>query len=131
MRASIEERMERQISKTRKYNGMFDVAVSAVETSLATTAVEAMDNQYTATADNLTVFITCNDSDNSTIYVSVDYQSTTGNMRIADLTINVDAVYEEHYHSIPRAIRTTVFEVINTVIDDITAFIEGDVPAEE
>lgn len=131
MRPSIEERMERQISKARKYNGMFDVAVSAVETSLATTAVEAMDNQYTATADNLTVFITCNDSDNSTIYVSVDYQSTTGNMRIADLTINVDAVYEEHYHSIPRTIRTTVFEVINTVIDDITAFIEGDVPAEE
>ena len=131
MRPSIEERMERQISKARTYNGMFDVAVSAVETSLSATAVESMDNQYTATADNLTVFITCNDSDNSTIYVSVDYQSTTGNMRIADLTINVDAVYEEHYHSIPRAIRTTVFEVINTVIDDITAFIEGDEPAEE
>lgn len=131
MRSSIEERMERQISKARTYNGMFDVAVSAVETSLSATAVEAMDNQYTASADNLTVFITCNDSDNSTINVSVDYQSTTGNMRIADLTINVDAVYEEYYHSIPRTIRTTVFEVINTVIDDITAFIDGDEPAEE
>jgi hypothetical protein len=131
MRSSIEERMERQISKARKYNGMFDIAVSAVETTLATTAMEAMDNQYTASADNLTVFVTCNDSDNSTINVNVDYQSTSGNIRIADLTINVDAVYEEHYHSIPRAIRTTVFEIINTVIDDITSFINGDEPAEE
>ena len=131
MRSSIEERMERQISKARKYNGMFDIAVSAVETTLATTAMEAMDNQYTASADNLIVFVTCNDSDNSTINVNVDYQSTSGNIRIADLTINVDGVYEEHYHSIPRAIRTTVFEVINTVIDDITSFIDGDEPAEE
>lgn len=131
MRESIEDRMERQISKARTYNGMFDVAVSAVETSLSATAVETMDNQYTVTVDNLTVFVRCNDSDNSTINVSVDYQSTTGNTRIADLTINVDAVYEEHYHSIPRTIRATVFDVINTVIDDITAFIDGDEPAEE
>lgn len=125
MRKSIEERMERQIVKTRKYNGMFDAAVTATEVATSASAVESMDNQYTVSANNLTTFIMCTDNDYSTINVSIDYQTPTANTRVADLTINVDGVYEENYHSIPRAIRTDVFDIINEVIDEVTEFIEN------
>lgn len=125
MKPSIEERMLRQIGKTRKYNGMFDAAVTSVETTTATTSVETMDNQYTVTKDLYKVYIQCTDNDYSTIIVSIDYETQPGGFtRVADLSINADGVYEENYHSIPRPIRTTVFNIVNNVIDDVIAFIE-------
>lgn len=125
MKPSIEERMERQLNKTRLYNGMFNAGVESVETTTSSTSVETMDNQYTVDKDNLKVYIQCTDNDYSTTIISIDYQTTPGGYtRIADLSINSDGVYEENYHSIPRAIRGTVFTIVNNAIDDVLAFIE-------
>ena len=124
MRPSIKERMERQLVKTRMYNGMFDTAVAAVEFSTSATATEVTDNQYSVTVDNLTTYINCSDNDYGTISVGIDYQTDGIYTRVADLSINVDGTYEENYHSIPRAIRTTVFGIINEAIDDVLEFIE-------
>lgn len=132
MRPSIKERMERQLVKTRMYNGMFDAAVAAVEFSTSATATEVTDNQYSVTTDNLTTNINCSDGDYGTIAVGIDYQSAGGmSTRVADLTINVDGTYEENYHSIPKAIRTAVFNIINETIDDVLEFIENFVPDAE
>lgn len=128
MRPSIEERMERQLVKTRMYNGMFDTAVTAVEVSTTASAVEVTDNQYSVTTGNLTTYINCTDGDYGTINVGIDYQADGSYSRVADLSINVDGTYEENYHSIPRAIRTTVFGIINEAIDDVLEFIEDFVP---
>lgn len=124
MRPSIEERMERQLVKTRMYNGMFDTAVTAVEVSTTASATEVTDNQYSVTTGNLTTYINCTDGDYGTINVGIDYQADGSYSRVADLSINVDGTYEENYHSIPRAIRTTVFGIINEAIDDVLEFIE-------
>lgn len=126
MRPSIEERMNRQIGKAETYNGMFDAGVTAVETATSQTAVEVADNQYTVTSNALTTYITCSDNDYATITVAIDYQSAGGMQRVADLSVNVDGVYEETYHSIPRAIRSTVFGIINDAIDAICGFIEDE-----
>lgn len=128
MRPSIEERMERQLVKTRMYNGMFDTAVTAVEVSTTATATEVTDNQYSVTMSNLTTYINCSDSDYGTISVGIDYQADGIYSRVADLSINVDGTYEENYHSIPKTIRTTVFGIINETIDDVLEFIEDFVP---
>lgn len=126
MKPSIEERMERQLGKTRLYNGMFNAGVESVETTMSVTSVETADNQYTATKDNFKVYIQCTDNDYSTIIISVDYQTQNGGYtRVADLSINSDGVYEENYHSIPRAIRTTIFNIVNNAIDDVVDFIEN------
>ena len=125
MRPSIEERMERQLMNARIFNNMFDIGVSAVEVSMSTVATEMSDNQYSVTADTLTTYITCSDSDWSTISVGIDYQSPTGTVRVADLAINSNGTYEENYHSIPRAIRTTVYGIIDDVIDEVTNFIDN------
>lgn len=126
MRPSIEERMNRQIEKSRTYNGMFDAAVSAVETAGSESAVEVADNQYTVTSNALTTYITCSDNDYATINVNIDYQTGTGNMqRVADMNVNIDGAYEETYHSIPRAIRSAVFDIVNDVIDAVCGFLDN------
>lgn len=127
MRQAIEERMNGQIEKSRTYNGMFDVAVTAVETATSASAVQVADNQFSVTSNTLTTYITCSDNDYATINVDIDYQADTGNMqRVADLNVNINGAYEENYHSIPRAIRNTVFSIINDVIDAICGYIEGE-----
>ena len=127
MRPSIEERMNRQIEKAETYNGMFDAGVAAVETATSETAVEVADNQYTVTSNALTTYITCSDNDYATITVNIDYQAAGGMQRVADLSVNVDGVYEETYHSIPRAIRNTVFNIINEAIDAICTLLDNTV----
>jgi hypothetical protein len=168
MRQAIEERMNRQIEKSRTYNGMFDAAVSAVETAASGSAVQVSDNQFSVTSNTLTTYITCSDNDYATINVNIDYQTGTGNMRrvanlnvnidgayeetyitcsdndyatinvnidyqvdtgnmqrVADLNVNIDGVYyEETYHSIPRAIRSAVFDIVNDVIDAVCGFLD-------
>jgi hypothetical protein len=126
MRQAIEERMNRQIEKSRTYNGMFDAAVSAVETAASGSAVQVSDNQFSVTSNTLTTYITCSDNDYATINVNIDYQTGTGNMqRVADLNVNIDGVYyEETYHSIPRAIHSAVFDIVNDVIDAVCGFLD-------
>lgn len=124
MRPSIEERMNRQIEKAETYNGMFDAGVTAVETATSESAVEVADNQYTVTSNGLTTYITCTDNDYATINVGIDYQAAGGMQRVADLSVNVDGIYEETYHSIPRSIRNAVFGIINDVIDAICEFLD-------
>lgn len=126
MRQAIEERMNRQIEKSRTYNGMFDAAVSAVETAGSGSAVQVSDNQFSVTSNTLTTYITCSDNDYATINVNIDYQTGTGNMqRVADLNVNIDGAYEETYHSIPRAIRSAVFDIVNDVIDAVCGFLDN------
>jgi len=126
MRQAIEERMNRQIEKSRTYNGMFDAAVSAVESAASGSAVQVSDNQFSVTSNTLTTYITCSDNDYATINVNIDYQTGTGNMqRVADLNVNIDGAYEETYHSIPRAIRSAVFDIVNDVIDAVCGFLDN------
>lgn len=126
MRQAIEERMNRQIEKSRTYNGMFDAAVTAVETAGSGSAVQVSDNQFSVTSNTLTTYITCSDNDYATINVNIDYQTGTGNMqRVADLNVNIDGAYEETYHSIPRAIRSAVFDIVNDVIDAVCGFLDN------
>ena len=126
MRQAIEERMNRQIEKSRTYNGMFDAAVTAVETAASGSAVQVSDNQFSVTSNTLTTYITCSDNDYATINVNIDYQAGTGNMqRVADLNVNIDGAYEETYHSIPRAIRSAVFDIVNDVIDAVCGFLDN------
>ena len=125
MRQAIEERMNGQIEKSRTYNGMFDAAVTAVETATSGSAVQVSDNQFSVTSNTLTTYITCSDNDYATINVNIDYQADTGNMqRVADLNVNINGAYEETYHSIPRAIRSAVFDIVNDVIDAVCGFLD-------
>lgn len=125
MRQAIEERMNGQIEKSRTYNGMFDAAVTAVETAASGSAVQVADNQFSVTSNTLTTYITCSDNDYATINVNIDYQADTGNMqRVADLNVNINGAYEETYHSIPRAIRSAVFDIVNDVIDAVCGFLD-------
>ena len=125
MRPSIEERMNRQIEKSRTYNGMFDAGVTAVETATSGSAVQVADNQFSVTSNTLTTYITCSDNDYATINVNIDYQVDNGNMqRVADLNVNINGAYEENYHSIPRAIRSAVFDIVNDVIDAVCGFLD-------
>jgi hypothetical protein len=126
MRQAIEERMNGQIEKSRTYNGMFDAAVTAVETVTSGSAVQVADNQFSVTSNTLTTYITCSDNDYATINVNIDYQADTGNMqRVADLNVNINGAYEETYHSIPRAIRSAVFDIVNDVIDAVCGFLDN------
>lgn len=126
MRQAIEERMNRQIEKSRTYNGMFDAGVAAVETATSGSAVQVSDNQFSVASNTLTTYITCSDNDYATINVNIDYQAGTGNMqRVADLNVNIDGAYEETYHSIPRAIRSAVFDIVNDVIDAVCGFLDN------
>ena len=125
MRQAIEERMENQIMKARVYNAIFDVAVAAVEEASSGTASQVSDNQFNVNIENLSISTVCYDSDYSVITVGIDYQTTEVNTRVADLSINIDGTYEENYHSIPRAIRATVFNIIDNVIDEVTSFIDS------
>jgi hypothetical protein len=103
---------------------MFDAGVTALETATSESAVEVADNQYTVTSNTLTSYITCSDNDYATISVNIDYQTAGGMQRVADLTVNVNGIYEETYHSIPRAIRSAVFNIINDVIDAVCGFLD-------
>ena len=125
MRQAIEERMENQIMKARVYNAIFDVAVAAVEEASSGTASQVSDNQFNVNIENLSISTVCYDSDYSVITVGIDYQTTEVNTRVADLSINIDGTYEENYHSIPRAIRATVFNIIDNVIDEVTSIIDS------
>jgi hypothetical protein len=44
--------------------------------------------------------------------------------RVADLNVNINGAYEETYHSIPRAIRSAVFDIVNDVIDAVCGFLD-------
>lgn len=124
MRQAIEERMNGQIEKSRTYNGMFDAAVTAVETATSASAVQVADNQFSVTSNTLTTYITCSDNDYATINVNIDYQAAAGMQRVADLNVNINGTYEENYHSIPRAIRSAVFDIVNDVIDAVCGFLD-------
>ena len=60
MKPTIQERMERQIALTTKYNQLFDLIVTTTETSLGITATNPADNQYNVEDTDLVISIVCN-----------------------------------------------------------------------
>lgn len=127
MKPTIEARMNRQIENARTYNTLFDVIVTAAETSLSTTAENPADNQFTIVTESFTTNIICNDNEWNTVSVYLDTPGPEGEIRIANLQIDAQGGIEEDYHNIPRSIRHLVF----SLVDDIVEAIEGYIDSEE
>lgn len=119
MKPSIQERMERQINLTTKYNQLFDLMVTTSETSFSTQSSNPADNQYSVITEALTVNIICNDNQYNTININI-YDNGTDS-QIGTLQININGDVDESLHNVPRAVRRT----INSYIDDLYEAIDS------
>lgn len=128
MKQTIQERMERQISKVTAYNTLFDIVVTTSETSLSTQSTNPSDNQYVISLTGFTTNIICNDNDYNTVSVAIDAPDTTGmQSRIADVQININGNMEEDYHNIPRAIRTQILNLVDDIYEAIQGWIDNQI----
>lgn len=125
MKPSIQERMERQISKVEEYNTLFDVVVTQAETSLSTQAANPADNQYVITTGSFITTITCNDNDWAAVTVNIDVPALDMSSRVADIQINVSGQMEEDYHNMPRNVRAQVLALIDDIYEAIQAYIDN------
>lgn len=124
MKPAIEERLNNQIGKARTYNTLFDVVVTASETSLSVTSTHPAENQFDLVTQSFNVSIICNDNDWNTISVSVDVPALDTAARVADIQINAQGGIEEDYHNIPRALRSAIFALVDDICDAIQGFID-------
>lgn len=115
MKPTIQERMERQIALTTKFNQLFDLMVTTTETSLETTATNPAGNQYDVETAELRVNVICNDNEYNTITIYIYDPATEVNSQIGVLQININGDMDESMHNVPRAIR----RIVNNYIDDI------------
>lgn len=121
MKQSIQERMERQIALATKFNTIFDIIVTASETSLGASSTNPSENRYDVANEYLNTQIVCNDNDWNTVVVYIIDPSRQGeSANIGTLTINGNGEIDETLHNIPRAIR----RIVNDYIDDIYEAIE-------
>ena len=124
MKQSIQERMNRQINLTTKYNQLFDLIVTTAETSLDATATNPADNQYNVTLEALDVSIICNDNEYNTVNVYLyNRASQEGNM-LGNLTININGDIDETLHNVPRTLRRTINDFIDDIYDAIDGWID-------
>lgn len=121
MKQSIQERMERQIALATKFNTIFDIVVTASESSLGASATNPSENRYDVANEYLNTQIVCNDNDWNTVVVYIIDPARQGeSANIGTLTINGNGEIDESLHNIPRAIR----RIVNDYIDDIYEAIE-------
>ena len=124
MKQSIQERMNNQIAKATTYNTLFDIVVCTSEESLSTQSTNPADNQYVIITQNFNTSIVCNDNDYNTITVSIDVPALDTGARVADVQINIFGQMEEDYHNIPRAIRSTVFGLVDDIYEAVQGWID-------
>lgn len=126
MKPTIQERMERQIALTTKYNQLFDLMVTTSETSFDTTSTNPADNQYNIDDTDVTVSIICNDNQYNTITIYINNPAATENPQIGVLSINIDGDMDESLHNIPRAIRRKVNDYIDDLYDALDSWIDNE-----
>ena len=124
MKQSIQERMNRQINLTTKYNQLFDLVVTTAETSLDATSTNPSDNQYNVTLEALDVSIICNDNEYNTINVYLYNRASQEGSMIGNLVININGDIDESLHNVPRALRRTINDFIDDIYDAIDGWID-------
>ncbi len=125
MKPTIQERMERQIALTTKFNQLFDLMVTTTETSLATTATNPAGNQYDVETTELRVNVICNDNEYNTITIYIYDPAAQENPQIGVLQININGDMDESMHNIPRAIRRIVNDYIDDIYDALDSWIDN------
>lgn len=123
MKPTIEERMQRQIGLTTKYNELFDIIVTTVETSMEVTATNPAENQWDATTELVGVNVICNDTQYNTITVYINDIAATMNPQIGVVNVGIDGGIDESLHNVPRAIRRTVTGLIDDIYDAVDSWI--------
>ena len=126
MKPSIQERMERQIALTTKYNQLFDLIVTTAEESLSITATNPADNQYNVEDTDLVVSIICNDTQYNTVTVYINNPAAIENPQVGVLTININGDMDESLHNIPRAIRRKINDFIDDIYDALDSWIDNE-----
>ena len=123
MHTQIEARMNSRIEKTRVYNKLFDIGLTAVEEGTSNTGQQQSEASFTvksAKNSNYTYTIVCYDNDSSAMGITVD---NTGNSmeRIAHLTTEIlndgKVSIIESYYSLPRSMRSEVQNIFSLVYD--------------
>lgn len=126
MKPTIQERMERQIALTTKYNQLFDLIVTTTETSLGITATNPADNQYNVEDTDLVISIVCNDTQYNTVTVYISNPASQENPQVGVLTININGDMDESLHNIPRTIRRKINDFIDDVYDALDSWIDNE-----
>lgn len=126
MRPTIEEKMNDELNDVRLYNGMFETAVASAESSLSTHAEEVVINQYSITSNTIVVRVICTGNQIATLSITIEYvESSEYCQMISQLSFDKDGSYDESYHNVPLSVRTLVHNVISTMIDDVTEYINN------
>ena len=125
MKPSIQERMERQIALTTKFNQLFDLMVTTTETSLETTAANPAGNQYDVETAELRVNVICNDNEYNTITIYIYDPAAEVDSQIGVLQININGDMDESMHNVPRAIRRIVNNYIDDIYDALDSWIDN------
>ena len=126
MKPGIEERMNNMITKARLYNTLFDVVVTASETSLGVVSTNSSDNQYNLVTTDFDTTIVCNDNDWNTVSIYIDDPSLGDQARVANLQINLHGDIDETYHNIPRSIRRAVMNYVDDLFDAVEQWINNE-----
>lgn len=129
MRPDIVEKMQEEINVVELYNGMFETAIASAETTLSTIAEKVEMNQYVITNTNIIVRIISTDPIAS-VYATIEYvtgESTSS--VIAEASFSKDGTYDEKYLSVPPSIRSQVYDIMSTMIDDVVEFINNFQPS--
>lgn len=123
MHTQIEARMNSRIEKTRVYNKLFDIGLTAVEEETSNSGQQQSESSFIVTSAKNTSYvyqIICYDNDSQVVGITVD--NTTGDMgRIAHLTTEIlgdgTVSINESYYSLPRSMRSEVQGVFGLVYD--------------
>lgn len=124
MKPSIQERMERQIALATTYNTLFDLMVTATETSFSVTATNPADNQYNVETADIRVNVICNDNDYSTITIYIYNPATLENPQIGVLQISKNGDMDESLRNVPRTMRRLVNDYIDDIYEALDSWID-------
>lgn len=134
MHAAIETRMNTRIDKTRLYNTLFDIGLTAVEEETTKTGQQQSESSFVCVSNknpNYRYTIICYDTDSSVMAITVDNTGTMAD-RIAHLTTELRSDGKvsivESYYSLPRSMRSEVQGVFSAVYDLID---EADIPIKD
>lgn len=123
MNPIIEARMNAGIAKTRLYNTLFDIGLTACEETTSNTGQQLSNSSFSvASAKNANYVYTiyCYDNDSQPMAITVDNTGVSTD-RIAHLTTEImmdgKVSIVESYYSLPRSMRTEVQNVFGAVYD--------------
>lgn len=134
MHTLIEERMNNRIEKTRFYNTIFDIGLTAIEETTGKDGTKQSESSFvviSAKNSNYRYTVICYDTDSSVISITVDGTGLVAD-RIAHLTTEImpdgKVSIIESYYTVPRTMRSEVQNVFGAVYDLID---EADIPIKD